>query len=292
MRVLTKFGLCASLLVSLASCQAFTGAFTADDNIEAAKMAGPPSQPFNAALQQEYVGIAQMEVDESDYEHGDLFARKGIAAGNGEMVLPEDPANWSLSTDKAQELSSARGLLMDALDGGGREVAPGESAKAQAMYDCWVQEEETTNEGHQPADIAACRSGFWDSLAVVQTALAPKPEPEPEPEPVARDYLVYFDFDKTDIRADAASILDRVVQAMAEAGSSSVTLVGHADTMGSSDYNQTLSVNRAFAVRDYLKGKGVSRGISTSGKGESDPRVPTPDEVEEQENRRVEIRIN
>ena len=42
----------------------------------------------------------------------------------------------------------------------------------------------------------------------------------------------------------------------------------------------------------YLTGEGVTGSIAPSGKGESDPRVPTPDEVNEQENRRVEIRIN
>ena len=114
----------------------------------------------------------------------------------------------------------------------------------------------------------------------------------PAPEPVARDYLVFFDFDKTSIRTDAASILDRVVEAMAEIGSNSVTLVGHTDTMGPAAYNQTLSVERAMSVSDFLKSNGITRGISTSGVGQTDLRVPTPDQVEEQENRNVQIRIN
>ncbi len=298
MTMLFRFGLSAALLMSLASCQAFIGAFSAQDNIEAAKMAGPPSGAFNAALQQEYIGIAQMEVDESDYQHGDLFARKGIAAGNGEMVMPEDPANWMLPANMADEFSSARQSLLAALDGNGRTKAPSDAARAQAMYDCWIQEQEVRNEGHQPADIEACRKGFWDALAVVEAAIVPEPEPEPvaapapAPEPVARDYLVFFDFDKTNIRADAASILDRVVEAMAELGSNSITLVGHTDTMGPADYNQTLSVSRALSVSDYLTGEGVPGRIAPCGMGESDPRVPTPYEANEQENRRVEFRIN
>jgi len=298
MKLLSRFGLCAAALVALASCQSIEGALSVDRDMEAARTAGPPSGAFNAALQQEYIGIAQTEYDEADWQHAGLFARKGAAAGNGEMVMPEDPANWMLSADKAQVFVEARDSLMSALDGGGRDMAPAEAARAQAMYDCWIQEEELENEGHQPKDIAFCRGGFWDNLALVETATAPKPvaqpapEPAPAPEPVARDYLVYFDFDKTDIRTDAASILDRVVEAMAALGSSNVSLVGHTDTMGPDAYNQTLSVNRALAVQDYLKSKGITRGISTSGKGESDPRVPTPDQVMEQENRRVEIRIN
>jgi OOP family OmpA-OmpF porin len=190
-------------------------------------------------------------------------------------------------------------MLLDALNGGGREKAPADAARAQAMYDCWIQEEETRNEGHQPDDIAFCRDGFWDALGKVQEAIKPEPEPmaapEPAPippEPPARDYLVFFDFDKTDVRADSAAILDRVVEAMAELESNSITLIGHTDTMGPAEYNETLSVSRAFAVGDYLAGKGITTGVSTSGKGQTDLRVSTPDEVNEQENRRVEIRIN
>jgi outer membrane protein OmpA-like peptidoglycan-associated protein len=79
---------------------------------------------------------------------------------------------------------------------------------------------------------------------------------------------------------------------MDEVGSNSVTLVGHTDTMGPAEYNQTLSVGRAFSVVEYLKSKGITSGAAASGKGQSDLRVPTPDGVEKQENRRVEIRIN
>jgi OOP family OmpA-OmpF porin len=106
------------------------------------------------------LGIAQMEIDEADWEHGDLFARKGIAAGNGEMVMPEDPANWMLPANMADEFGSARQRLLAALDGNGRTKAPSDAARAQAMYDCWIQEQELKNEGHQLADIEACRKGF------------------------------------------------------------------------------------------------------------------------------------
>ncbi len=114
----------------------------------------------------------------------------------------------------------------------------------------------------------------------------------PAAEPPARDYLVFFDFDKTEIRPDAASILDRVAQGVFAIGSSNVTLVGHADTSGPARYNQWLSERRAFAVRQYLLGKGIAADVITKGRGEEDPRVDTNDGVEEQENRRVEIQIN
>ncbi len=287
-----RFGLCTSLLILVGAC---AGVFTAEGNIEAARKTGPPSDAFNAALQQEYLELAQTEFDEFDYRDADRYAPKALAAGNGESVQPFDPGDWDVSETKAAELYDARQQLLLALDNNGRTKAPGDAAHAQAMFDCWVEEED---EGHEPDAIAACRDAFWDALARVQAALeepepaVEEPPPPPPPEPPARDYLVFFDFDKTDIRAHDATILDRVVQAMSELESRSVTLTGHTDRAGPAEYNQGLSDRRAFAVRDYLMSKGITSGISTSGKGETDPRIPTPDDWREAENRRVEIRIS
>jgi OOP family OmpA-OmpF porin len=291
-----RLGVSAGVLVLLAGCQSFIGAFSAEDNLEAARNAGPPAGAFGAALQQEYIAIAQIELDEYDFEHADTFALKAIAAANGEDVQPEDPGDWTLSRDLAGQFYAARGQLLLALDNNGRTAAPGDAAQAQAMFDCWIQEQELANEGHQPEDIAACREAFEAALARVQEAIAePEPmaeAPPPAPEPPARDYLVYFDFDKTDIRTDAASILDRVAEAVVELGSGEVSLTGFTDTAGPEAYNQTLSIQRADSVRDYLEGLGLTVTMSTGGRGEHDLRVPTPDGVEEQENRRVEVRIN
>jgi OOP family OmpA-OmpF porin len=291
-----RLGVSAGVLVLLAGCQSFIGAFSAEDNLEAARNAGPPAGAFGAALQQEYIAIAQIELDEYDFEHADTFALKAIAAANGEDVQPEDPGDWTLSRDLAGQFYAARGQLLLALDNNGRTAAPGDAAQAQAMFDCWIQEQELANEGHQPEDIAACREAFEAALARVQEAIAePEPmaeAPPPAPEPPARDYLVYFDFDKTDIRTDAASILDRSAEAVVELGSGEVSLTGFTDTAGPEAYNQTLSIQRADSVRDYLEGLGLTVTMSTGGRGEHDLRVPTPDGVEEQENRRVEVRIN
>lgn len=295
-----RLGVSVGAVFLLAGCQSFIGAFSAGPNLEAARNAPPPAGEFNAALQQEYITIAQIELDEYDFQHADTFARKAIAAANGESVQPEDPGNWTLTKELAGQFYAARGRLLLALDNNGRTTAPGDAAHAQAMFDCWIQEQEVANEGHQPDDIAACRDAFEAALARVEEAIAEPEEemmveeeaPPPAPEPPARDYLVYFDFDKFNIRPDAASILDRVAEAVAELGSNNVALTGYTDTAGPEAYNQTLSVKRAVSVRDYLAGLGLTVTMQTSGKGEHDLRVPTPDGVKEQENRRVEIRIN
>jgi hypothetical protein len=87
-----RLGVSAGALVLLAGCQSFIGAFSAEDNLEAARNAGPPAGAFEAALQQEYIAIAQIELDEYDFEHADTFALKAIAAANGETCSLKIPA--------------------------------------------------------------------------------------------------------------------------------------------------------------------------------------------------------
>ena len=142
----------------------------------------------------------------------------------------------------------------------------------------------------------AAGSAFAAGSGLVETAQTASEGEDgqvaPAAEPPARDYLVYFYFDSAEIRPDAASILDRVAQGIFDIGSSNVALVGHADTAGPDAYNQWLSEQRAFAVRKYLIGKGIAAQMIAKGRGEKDPRLETLNGVEEQENRRVEIRIN
>jgi outer membrane protein OmpA-like peptidoglycan-associated protein len=106
----------------------------------------------------------------------------------------------------------------------------------------------------------------------------------------AGPFIVFFDWDKSDITPEAAAILDNAAAAYQQTGSAQVMLAGHADRSGSADYNVGLSQRRADAVRAYLAGRGVADGaMSTSAFGESQPLVQTEDGVREPQNRRVEI---
>jgi outer membrane protein OmpA-like peptidoglycan-associated protein len=103
-------------------------------------------------------------------------------------------------------------------------------------------------------------------------------------------FIVFFDWDKSAITAEAASILDNAANAYATTGQARVQLAGHADKSGSDQYNVGLSQRRADAVKAYLAGKGVpDSAIVTEAFGESRPLVDTADGVREPQNRRVEI---
>ena len=73
-------------------------------------------------------------------------------------------------------------------------------------------------------------------------------------------------------------------------GSVAIHVVGHADRAGSIAYNKALSLRRAKSVQKALVAEGIAgEAISISGRGESEPMVPTADGVREAQNRRVHI---
>ncbi len=121
----------------------------------------------------------------------------------------------------------------------------------------------------------------------------PAPAPLPPCPPAAvtpGPFLVFFDWDRSAITAEAASILDRAAEQFAATGQTSVQLAGHADKSGKDDYNVALSQRRADAVKAYLATKGVpDSAIATEAFGEARPLVDTADGVREPQNRRVEI---
>src|SRR5437867_369443 len=103
-------------------------------------------------------------------------------------------------------------------------------------------------------------------------------------------YVVYFDWNKFNIKPDGAQILDKAIAAAKAGGTPSISVTGFADRSGPEDYNLKLSLKRADAVREYLIKHGVAaEQITVSGKGEAEPAVPTADGVKEPRNRRVEI---
>ena len=108
--------------------------------------------------------------------------------------------------------------------------------------------------------------------------------------PTPGPFIVFFDWDRSDITPEAASILDNAAAAYQQTGSASVMLAGNADKSGSDQYNVGLSQRRADAVRAYMVGRGLPDGsISTEAYGESRPLVDTADGVREPQNRNVQI---
>ena len=250
----------------------------------------PTGAPFTQGLATGYRDLSQQQAKEYDWTVAELFATKSLQAGHGENVQPELPGDWfnrpggSPIEASFAELTDVRSRLLAKLDGGAREQAPAAASSAQVAFDCWVEEASEPNSGD---DLARCRGtvlAFLATTATAQSASAAKTSVMPQV------YLVFFAFDRSDINAVAAQVLDMVVEDFHRTGSARLDARGYTDLSGSVAYNLKLSERRADAVKSYLLGHGVKASeIQTEWFGKANPRVPTQDGVRNQENRRAEI---
>jgi peptidoglycan-associated lipoprotein len=102
--------------------------------------------------------------------------------------------------------------------------------------------------------------------------------------------VVYFDFDRADIRTDSQAVVGAHAAFLAKNPSQKVRLEGHADERGSREYNIGLGERRGQAVRRALLLQGVAEAqLSTVSYGEERPAVAGSDEQAYALNRRVEI---
>ena len=102
--------------------------------------------------------------------------------------------------------------------------------------------------------------------------------------------VIYFDFDRSEIRSDFNDMLRAHGAFLAENGNSSVRLEGHADERGSREYNIGLGQGRALAVRRVLMLQGASKDqLQPISYGEERPAAFGSDEASYSLNRRVEL---
>lgn len=101
-----------------------------------------------------------------------------------------------------------------------------------------------------------------------------------------------YDFDSDVVRAAAATNLRNLAASLGKYPKTDLLIVGHTDSKGADDYNQTLSQKRATAASNYLAAQGVSNArLRALGRGETEPVASNDTETGRQSNRRVEIAI-
>jgi outer membrane protein OmpA-like peptidoglycan-associated protein len=123
-------------------------------------------------------------------------------------------------------------------------------------------------------------------------AAAPPPPPPPAPAVAPPSFMVFFDWDRSNLSAQALTTIKQAAAAFKSKGNARITATGHTDTSGPEAYNMALSLRRANAVKDALVREGVpAQAITVIGRGEAGLLVKTADGVREPQNRRVEIVI-
>ncbi|QHI37209.1 Outer membrane porin F [Kordia antarctica] len=131
-----------------------------------------------------------------------------------------------------------------------------------------------------------------DTEKIIDISLAPIEE-------IIEDVIVldpiYFDFDKHNIRQDAAFELDKVVNVMTKYPNMVIKVETHTDIRGSAPYNQKLSERRAKSTVQYIISKGIDASrLNSEGKGESSPLIDCGNKCtdeEHQQNRRSDFII-
>jgi outer membrane protein OmpA-like peptidoglycan-associated protein len=124
---------------------------------------------------------------------------------------------------------------------------------------------------------------------------APPPPPPPPPPPVcaAADFVVYFEWDRSNLNTAALETIDAAVQRARRCNVANVVVVGHTDTSGSTQYNIGLSQRRASVVQEALAARGIATSaMRTEARGESDLAQATRDGVREPLNRRTAVTIS
>lgn len=103
--------------------------------------------------------------------------------------------------------------------------------------------------------------------------------------------VIYFDFDKSDIRPDQLERIDNNLQYLLNHPNDKVLIEGHCDERGSLEYNFALGMRRASSVRDYYVSHGVDpERIAIISYGEEQPAVLGHDEEAWAKNRRAEFK--
>jgi peptidoglycan-associated lipoprotein len=144
--------------------------------------------------------------------------------------------------------------------------------------------------------VAKGSGGTQEATARLTVTQPPPPPPPPTPSVSDEDLFsqnikdVYFDYDKADLRADQQSSVQADAQFLNQHQNIAITIEGHCDERGSTDYNLALGDQRASAVKAALTGAGISASrIKTISYGKEKPFCTESNEACWQQNRRGHI---
>ena len=141
--------------------------------------------------------------------------------------------------------------------------------------------------------LTAKGAGGTQEASARITVTQPPPPPPPPPTVTDQELFsqnvkdIYFDYDKSDVRADQQGSVQADVQLLTQHPNVNFTIEGHCDERGSTEYNIALGDKRASAVKNALVGAGINASrIKTISYGKEKPFCSESNEACWQQNRR------
>tara|TARA_Y100001970_G_C14166721_1_gene821719 strand:- start:664 stop:1569 length:906 start_codon:yes stop_codon:yes gene_type:complete len=261
---------------------------------------------FSKYLFKEYKSKAKFEAEEMhDWNSAKLYSEKAILASRGIKLQPQKISYWKINSDKILDLTKAYDNLMiiyeDAI-----KVDPLNLAKAISSLDCWAEQQE---ENWQTWDISKCKKDFLSAMHKIYEKLSENKEKLEDKIKLKNTenkinntasiitqnkekevlQIIYFDFDEFNLSNLSFEKIRKFIEKNKETINKYI-VVGHTDTVGTKEYNQSLSLKRAYSVKNILVSQGIKEvDIKILGKGESQLKIKTNDEVPHPANRRAEI---
>ena len=261
--------------MSMSAC-----AIMSQSDIDSAAAMNAKGGKFEQALHKEYIMLAKMENAEGDHPDAIYFANKARAAASGKAPKPDTNKNRKIGKKDWGKAKGALQRFKTMEERGGMKFDPVNMAKAQAGWDCYLQELE---ENLQPKDIKWCQKYMDKALKGAAKSYWASLKGKPGP------MIVYFGLGSAALNNEGMMVLNK---AAAMAGKKkTVTLQAHTDTSGNAEFNRALSMERAKAAATYLKDKGLKK-VFVSANGENKPAVNSGDGKVEAKNRRVEVKVN
>jgi outer membrane protein OmpA-like peptidoglycan-associated protein len=248
-------------------------------------------------------GVA-MQLDPTDVHEADVALQRAEQAWRDS---PDDPSTIDLAvvadrkaqiaqataaTIKAQQdaqMAKQEGatLTVSALANAKGQLGQTQAQLGQTQMQLQQQQVASASQAAQLADMQAKLKDARDTIAKIAAV-----KEDDRGMVITLQGEVLFKTGKFDLKAGAMAKLDQIAEAL-KGKEQPIVVYGYTDNVGALDMNNTLSQNRAQAVRDYLVTKGIPQDLITAqGKGPSDPISDNTSVEGRSANRRVELVVS
>ena len=260
-------------------------------------------------VSKEYKEFAYSELYEIHNKlDANYFAFKANNILKTKIIRIENPNNWKIPDNYENEAKEEYKKISSLLKEEFTFQYPKLVAKLVSGYDCWLEQIE---ENWQIKDIEYCKNKFTNAYKkilaseVSKQSISKKQKSEISSSSVSeknksyfikgdktKSVLVFFNYDSHKLSISEKDKLDNYISTLIKTDSNPIIIYGHTDTKGSKKYNLILSEQRALSVSKYFRKKGINNKLIIKSYGEDYPLIITGDNVEEANNRRVEVIIN